>query len=90
MVLLPLKKIIPANDWNFVKEKGFAKGAAIEYDPHRIISNRRQANKNNPFEHDEVVGLVEKENWMEYPGEASYDEETQENSTSSALVGNSP
>ena len=75
---------------NFLREKGFAMDVAINYDPHCIISNRRQTNRNKTFEHAEVAGLVEKEFWMEYPREASYDEDMPENLTSSTLVGDSP
>ena len=46
-------------------EMGFLVEVVINYDPHHIISNRRQANKNKPFEHSEVVGLSEAENWMD-------------------------
>ena len=47
----------------FLKEKCFDMEAAIDYDPHHIISSRRQANKRKPFKHVEVVGLAERENW---------------------------
>ena len=48
-------------------EMGFLVEASINYDPHHVISNRRQANKNKPFEHYEVVGIYEQANWMDYP-----------------------
>ena len=32
-----------------LKSMGFSLGEAINYDPHQIISKRRQDNKNNPF-----------------------------------------
>ena len=35
---------------------------AINYDPHHLISNRRQANKNKPFEHYDVAVLPEAAN----------------------------
>ena len=47
----------------FLKEMGFQIATAINYDPHHIISIRKQVNKNNPFEHQEVEGLAESENW---------------------------
>ena len=59
----------------FLREKWFAMEAAINCDPHHIISNTRQANRNNPFEHAEVEGFVEKANWMKYPREDDYDED---------------
>ena len=75
---------------NFLKEKGFAMEATINYDPHHIISNRRQANKNKPSEHVDVAVLVEKVNYMEYLRETSCDEDMPENSASSAPIGDSP
>ena len=50
----------------FIKEMGFQTNTAINYDPRHIISIRKQVNKNMPFEHQEVEGLVEKENWLDY------------------------
>ena len=35
-----------------------------------MISKRRQANNNKPFEHIEVVGLKEAANWEDYPNQA--------------------
>ena len=46
---------------------GFSLGVSINYDPHQVISKRRQENKNNPFEHTEVAGLRETANWEDYP-----------------------
>ena len=45
----------------------FQTNVAINYDPHHIISIRKQVNKNKPFEHQEVERLVEKANWFDYP-----------------------
>ena len=75
---------------NFLREKGFAMEAIINYDPHQIISNRRQANRNKPFEHVEVPGLVEKENWVKYPRETNSDDDMSKNSTSSDSTCGSP
>ena len=36
---------------SLLKSMGFSLGQAINYDPHQIISKRRQVNKNKPFEH---------------------------------------
>ena len=47
---------------SLLRERGFTMEVAIDYDPHHIISNRRQENKSNPFEHVQVVGLVESAN----------------------------
>ena len=49
----------------FQKEKG------VNYDPHHIISLRKQANKNKPFDHQVIEGLNETANlfhFMEIPG----------------------
>ena len=37
----------------------FQKEQRINYDPHRIISQRKQSNKNKPFDHQVVEGLEE-------------------------------
>ena len=37
----------------------FQKDQRINYDPHHIISQRKQSNKNNPFDHQVVQGLEE-------------------------------
>ena len=46
---------------------GYSLGSSINYDPCQVISKRRQANKNKPFEHTEVAGLREETNWEDYP-----------------------
>ena len=35
----------------FLEEMDFKTTNAVNYDPHHIISIRRQVNKKNPFEH---------------------------------------
>ena len=74
---------------NMLREKGFSMEAVIDYDPHHIISNKRQANKNKPFEHVEVEGFVERDNWMKYPRETNSDEDMLEKLTI-AMVEGSP
>ena len=37
----------------------FQKEQKINYDPHHIISQRKQSNKNKPFDHQVVEGLEE-------------------------------
>ena len=68
---------------SFMKEMGYLKKNAINQDPRHVISNRRQALKRKPFEHDEVVGLAEAANWSDYPHETQKDTDMQEASTSS-------
>ena len=38
----------------------------VNYDPQYVISTRIQVNKNKPFEHQEVEGLVERKIWLDY------------------------
>ena len=45
----------------------FPQDQAINYDPHQVISKIRTALKCRPFEHTEVPGLREKENWHDFP-----------------------
>ena len=47
---------------NMLKSMGFLLGVAINYDPHQMISKRRQANNNKPFEHTEIAGIREATN----------------------------
>ena len=47
---------------NMLKSMGFHMGVAINYDPHQVISKRRHANNNKPFEHTEVSELREEAN----------------------------
>ena len=49
----------------------FQKEQRVNYDPYHIISLRKQANKNKPFDHQVVEGLNEAANllhFMEIPG----------------------
>ena len=52
---------------SMLREMGFSVEVVVNYIPNHVISNRRQANKNKPFEHSEVAGLCEEKNWMDYP-----------------------
>ena len=49
-----------------LRELGFSMEDAINYDPHHVISDKKEANKSKPFDHYEVAGLLEVENWMDY------------------------
>ena len=60
-------------------EMNFKKATTINYDPHHIISQRRQLNKNKAFEHQVVEGLVERANWMKYQKHVKYAYDLQEN-----------
>ena len=49
----------------------FQREQRVNYDPYHIISLRKQANKNNPFDHQVIEGLNEVANllhFMEIPG----------------------
>ena len=50
-----------------LRSMGFYSGASINCDPYQVIYKRRQENKNNIFEHNEVAGLREEANWEYYP-----------------------
>ena len=62
----------------------------VNYDPHHVISNRGQENKNKPFEHFEVEGLSEATNWMDYPKDINNGENMQKYSLSYAPRRTSP
>ena len=51
---------------------------AVNYDPHYISSDRRQANKNKPFENFEVEGLCEEINWTGCPKDSNDDKDMKE------------
>ena len=58
-----------------LREMGFLVEVAVNYDPHHAISDRKQANKNNPFENSEVARLSEATNWMDYPRDTNSGED---------------
>ena len=67
--VLKSRYALPTID-NLLKSMGFSLGVAINYDPHQVISIRRQENKNKPFEHTEVAGIKEEANWEDYHDKA--------------------
>ena len=62
---------------------GFQKDVVVNYDPHHIISIRREVNKNWPSKHNEIAGMAESVNWLDYPHETQMDLDMQKDSTSS-------
>ena len=44
----------------------FQKESKVNYDPHHVISLRKQANKNKPFEHQSVENLAETANLLQF------------------------
>ena len=75
---------------NLLRSMGFSLGASINYDPYKVISKRRQANKNKPFEHIEVSRLKEAANWEYYPNITPYNITMEQDSVSSIPRNNSP
>ena len=75
---------------SMLKEMGFLVEVVVDYDPYHVISNRRQANKNKPFEHSEVAGLFEAKNWMDYPKDINNGGNMQEDSLSFVVGNTSP
>ena len=69
---------------------GFSLRAAINHDPHQVISKRRHANKNNPFEHTKVYALREESNWEDYPKKTPDNISMEQDSSSSMPGNNSP
>ena len=67
---------------SLLKEMRFQTVAVLNYDPHHVISIRRQVNKNKLFEHQEVEGLDESSNWIDYPQVTQSEEDMQQGSTS--------
>ena len=53
----------------------FQKEAKVNYDPHHVISLRKQANKNKPFEHQPIEGLAETANLLQFTERSKSDEE---------------
>ena len=51
---------------HLLKDMGFSLEKAMNYDPHQIISKMRKAHKCKPFEHTEIPGLSEAENWDDF------------------------
>ena len=60
-----------------LREMGFETDVSINYDPHHIISIRRQVNMNKTFEHYEATGLFEIANWLDYPHKTQKDVDMQ-------------
>ena len=44
----------------------FQKELRVNYDPHHVISLRKQANKNKPFDHQSVEGLAKTANLLQF------------------------
>ena len=62
-----------------LQDMNFMKASKINYDPHHIISHRREHNKNKAFDHQEIEGLVERANLMEYQSSVESSERLQLN-----------
>ena len=53
----------------------FIKDVNMSYDPHQVISLRKQANRNKPFEHQAVEGLSETANLLTFTDESNAEAE---------------
>ena len=53
----------------------FQKELKINYDPHHVISLRKQANKNKPFDHQSIEELAETTNWLQFTEISKSDED---------------
>ena len=60
-----------------LKETRLQTARDINYDPHHVISVRREVNKNKPFEHQEIEGLAESANWSDHPWVTQNEEDMQ-------------
>lgn len=49
-----------------MKDMGFPSKAAVNYDPHHILSERRKTTNRKGYEHFELAGMAETENLLEY------------------------
>ena len=58
---------------SLLKEMVFLTEATINFNPHRVISNRIRALKRKPFEHDKVARSAEVANRSDYPHETQKD-----------------
>ena len=54
----------------------FIKESSVNYDPHQVVSLRKQANRNKPFEHQAVEGLAKVANLLQFTNESRSHEET--------------
>ena len=54
----------------------FQKDTRVNYDPHHVISLRKQANKNKPFDHEFIEGLNETTNLLQFMETPRSDENT--------------
>ena len=64
----------------------FVKDVNMNYDPHQVISLRKQANKNRPFEHQAVEGLAEMANLLQFTDESETKTETHPASRSETQI----
>ena len=65
-----------------LEEMGFQTNTIVNYVHHHIISTRIWENMNKPFEHQEVEGLVEKSNSLDYPSPMHNEGDMQQDPTS--------
>ena len=64
----------------------FQKEQKVNYDPYHIISLRKQANKNKPFDHQVVEGLKEVANLFHFVENPGSNESTSSRSITASQV----
>ena len=69
--LLVIEKLLEVMD--------FQKEEKVNYDPHHIISQRKQLNKNKPFDHQIVEGLDKMENLSNFEENTEANEDKRDN-----------
>ena len=62
----------------------FQKKQKVNYDPHHIISQRKQLNKNKPFDHHTVEGLDKIANLANFEENSEVDEDRRNRVTAMA------
>ena len=62
-----------------LQEMNLMKSTKTKYDPHQIISQRRQQNKKKSFDHKKIEGLSQRNKLMEYQSYVEDLESLQEN-----------
>ena len=76
--LLVIEKLLEVMD--------FQKEQKVNYDPHHIISQRKQLNKNKPFDHQTIEGLDKIENLANFEENSEADEDKRNRLTAVAQM----
>ena len=68
----------------------FQKEPKVNYDPHHIISQRKQLNKNKPFDHQTIEGLDKIANLAYFEENLEVDKDKSNKLTAMAQMPNNP